>query len=408
MSIHILTADPKLIQQLEELLAGGQQSFSFYNELETLIDTLPRLKKTDKVFYDLQLESTLMAFDALRFGSTKTNLVAFEPMKKDEDGYISNCPKTAKHYFALSSDTRKAGVRLNQLLHEIDSLAAKKKRARKKAALKKAATDNNTSPASVPMPITLSRYLSAKSDAMQQLLVKIADLSRDPQFIFITGEDGADFELAAREINFRTNGDSTPLHIADPMRVEVDQIKKKVCREDTVGYCYLGLSYELGAMTIARLTKYLESLKDGKAGGNAPCFILGHVEDSESYLEDQVKDLIQKFTSLSEVVELPSMAVRRDDIGLIAQSIFTTLRTAHPFLMTRTLSKEAIDYLQDACEEYSYAGLVRNIRNAMALTERDTLTEVELKNFRDDSPTAQHLLESLADEKFFEDKTGVA
>lgn len=406
MSIHILTADPKLIQQLEELLEGGQHSFSFYDELETLIGILPRLKKTDKVFYDLQLESSLMAFDALRFGSAKTNLVAFEPMKKGEDGYISNCPKTAKHYFALSSDTRKAGARLNQLLHEIDSLTAKKKRARKKTAIKKAA--ENTGATSAPMPITLSRYLTAKSDSMQQLLVKIADLSKDPQFIFIVGEDGADFELAAREINFRTNGDSTPLHIADPMRVEVDQIKKKVCREDTVGYCYLGLSYELGAMTIARLTKYLESQKNGKAGDNAPCFILGHVEDSESYLEEQVKDLIKKFTSLSKVVELPSMAVRREDIGLIAQSIFTTLRTAHPFLMTRTLSKEAIDYLQDACEEYSYAGLVRNVRNAMALTERDTLTEVELKNFRDDSPTAQHLVESLADEKFFNDQTGAA
>jgi hypothetical protein len=48
------------------------------------------------------------------------------------------------------------------------------------------------------------------------------------------------------------------------MRVKVDEITKKVCREDAVGYCYLGLSCELGAMTIARLSKYLESLKDGK------------------------------------------------------------------------------------------------------------------------------------------------
>lgn len=62
---------------------------------------------------------------------------------------------------------------------------------------------------------------------MQKLLIKIADLSKNPQFIFISGEDGADFELAAREINFRTNGDSTPLHIADPMRVEVSEIKKR-------------------------------------------------------------------------------------------------------------------------------------------------------------------------------------
>jgi hypothetical protein len=42
----------------------------------------------------------------------------------------------------------------------------------------------------------------------------------------------------------------------------------------------------------------------------------------------------------------------------------------------------------------------------MALTERDTLTEKELKNFSDDSPTSQHLIESLADEKFFAEQTG--
>lgn len=102
------------------------------------------------------------------------------------------------------------------------------------------------------------------------------------------------------------------------------------------------------------------------------------------------------------------MAERREDIGLIAQSIFTTLRTAHPFLMTRTLSKDAVEYLQDTCDEYSYAGLVRNIRNAMALTERDTLSEKELQNFGDDSPTAQHLVESLADEKLFKGQTGAA
>lgn len=65
MSIHILTADPKMTQQLEELLAGGQHAFQFHGELETLIDALPKLKKNDKVFYDLQLESTLLAFDAL-------------------------------------------------------------------------------------------------------------------------------------------------------------------------------------------------------------------------------------------------------------------------------------------------------------------------------------------------------
>lgn len=404
MSIHILTTDPKLTKQLTQLLAGGQQPFHFHDDLETLINMLPKLKKTDKIFYDLQLEPTLMAYDALRFGSKKTNLVAFELL---EDGAESNCPETAKHYFVLSSDMRKTGARLKQVLHEVDALAVKKKRARKKAAARKAAAATPPVMAAAP-PITLSRYLTAKSAGMQNVLVQIAELAKQPKFVFISGEDGADFELAAREINFRTNGDQSPLHIADPMRVEIGEIKRRLCMKDDTQYCYIGLSYELGALTIARLNEYFAQLNATDKANPSPCLILGHVEDSEEYLEPEVKALIKTFRSLGETLELPPLAIRREDVSLIAQSIFTTMRTAHPFLMTRTLSRGAIEYLEAQCAEMSYSSLVRTIRNSMALTQRDTLTEEELKNFGDDSPTSQHLVESLADEKFFKDETGAA
>lgn len=403
MSLHILTTDPKLTEQLTQLLSGGQQPFHFHDNLEALISILPRLKKTDKVFYDLQLEPSLMAFDALRFGGRKTNLIAFELL--EEGSTQSNCPKTAKHYFRLSADMRKSGARLKQVLHEVDALAVKKKRARTKVSTsKKAATPASNDTPTAP-PITLSRYLTAKSESMQRLLVQIAELAKEPKFVFITGEDGADFELAAREINFRTNGDQSPLHIADPMRVEIDEIKRNVCSEDTTGYCYLGLSYELGNLTVARLTEYLRHLSQGDAQQPSPCFILAHVDDSEAYLEPEVKALIKCFRQLGEVIELPSMAERKDDVSLIAQSIFTTLRTAHPFLMTRMLSRGAIEFLEAQCGEMSYSSVVRSIRNSMALTERDTLTEEELKSFGDDSPTAQHLIESLADEKLFKNQS---
>jgi len=406
MSIHILTTDTKIIQQLTELLEGGQQSFHFHDDLETLIGMLPKLKKTDKIFYDLQLESTLMAFDALRFGSKKTNLVAFEML--EEGASTSKCPKTAKHYFVLSNDQRKSGTRLKNVLHEVDSLAVKKKRARKKAQAKASTVRKEPQAATSTTPITLSRYLTAKSAAMQELLVQIAELAKQPKFVFITGEDGADFELAARELNFRTNGDQSPLHIADPMRVEIDEIKRAAHDKDTTSYCYLGLSYELGALTVARLSEYLQQLSEQDAESPSPCFILGHVEDSEAYLEAEVKGLIKIFQKLGARIELPPMADRKEDVSLIAQSIFTTLRTAHPFLMTRTLSRGAIEYLENQCAEISYSGLVRVIRNSMALTQRDALTAEELRNFGDDSPTSQHLVESLADEKFFKAQTGAA
>jgi transcriptional regulator with PAS, ATPase and Fis domain len=375
--------------------------------LETLINILPKLRKTDKVFYDLALEPRLMALEALRYGSEKTNLIAFEQMQEGADKL--NCPPNAKHYFVVSSDIRKTAARLRQILHEVDALAAKKKKAarRKSSATRRAASKRSA--ASAPAePFTLSRYLTAKSPSMQRLLVQITELAKRPKFVLISGEDGADFELAAKELNFRTNGDQSPLHIADPMRVEVDEIKRRLCTRDTTQFCYLGLSYELGALTVARLNEYFGQLKPEAVEKPAPCFILGHVDDSDTYLEKEVKALIKTFCDLGEVVELPSLGERRDDVSLIAQSVFTTLRTAHPFLLTRTLSRDAIDYLEAQCADMSYSSLVRIIRNAMALTQRDVLTEEDLKNFGDDSPTAQHLIESLADEKFFKDESGAA
>ncbi|MDQ8206022.1 hypothetical protein QEH52_00745 [Coraliomargarita sp. SDUM461003] len=406
MSIHILTTAPKLCQQLTQLLEGGQQAFHFYRDLEALITVLPKLKKADKVFYDLQLEPQLMAFDALRFGSKKTNLVAFELLL--EGSTHSNCPKTAKHYFALSNDIRKSSVRLKQVLHEVDSLNAKKKRARKKAHTPKSPQVKSSGKQQANTPITLARYLTAKSGVMQELLVTIAGLAKRPKFILLCGEDGADFELTAHELNFRTNGDQCPLHIADPMRVEINEIKRKITPHTPTGYCYLGLSYELGALTIERLNNYLQQLSEAEIQAPRPCFILGHVDDSEGYLEKEVKALLNKFRELGETVEIPCMAERKEDVSLIAQSIFTTLRSAHPFLVTRMLSQSAIEYLEAQCAEMSYSGLVRIIRNSMSLTERDTLTENELKSFGDDSPTTSHLIESLADEKYFKNQTGAA
>ena len=412
MSIHILTLDSGIKDQFEQLLAGGQQPFHFYEDLEALISLVPKLKKTDKVFYDLQLEPSFMAFDALCFGGKKTNIVAFEALKEGADANSSSCPKNAKHYFVLSSDMRKASARLKQLLHDIDASTAKAtaKRARGRAKPKQASGGNASTQTAVSkeIPVTLARYLTAKSPAMQELLVQIGDLAKNPHFVFLTGEDGADFELAAREINFRTNGEQSPLHIVDPMRVEIDQIQKAACPEDEVSYCFLGLSYELGALSVVRLKEYLDTLLETGKEAPCPCFILGHVNDSESYLEGEVLGLIKSFKEIGHTVQIPTMEERSEDVSLIAQSIFTTLRTAHPFLMTRTLSRDAISYLEEHCADLSYSGLVRVIRNSMALTERDTITADELKSFGDDNPTAQHLIESLADEKFFKAQNAAA
>jgi hypothetical protein len=184
----------------------------------------------------------------------------------------------------------------------------------------------------------------------------------------------------------------------------MDHIRKVATEEHNVCYFYLGLTYELGAMSILRMKEYLEAIESAGDDAPIPFLIIGHVDDSNAYLEAEVLSLIKLFQSRGHHLEIPALADRIDDVCMIAQATFTTLRIVHPFLSARTLSREAVNYLQTNCSDLSYSGLVRLIRNAMALTGSDVITIEELKSFGGENPTAQHLIESLADEKFFQAK----
>ncbi|MEM8868692.1 MAG: hypothetical protein AAGC73_10555 [Verrucomicrobiota bacterium] len=401
---------------LSKFLEGHQQKSFYYDELEALIKALPKLRKTDTVIYDLQMDTELSAFDAIHFAARKTNLVALEPFREGASEQDFHCPENADYYLLLSSDERKARTRLEKVLHEVAQKHAKAQAARKRAKHKSRKRTQApiplpaepTSASSSEPPVTLTRYLRVKSAAMQHFAAQLSQITEKASCILIHGEDGAEFELVARELNFRANGDNSPLLVVDPMGVCLDQVTSTIDSNDRIAYCYLGLSYELSILTIERLNAFLESLEATPDQAPKICLILGHVDDSETYLDTEEVKFIERFRKISQKLSIPAFADRKEDISLIAQSIFTTMRVAHPFLITRTMTAGAIQYLESKHEELDYSGLVRVIRNAMALTERDTLTHEELKSFSDDSPTSQHLVESLADEKYFKGQVGAA
>jgi DNA-binding NtrC family response regulator len=413
MSIHILTTDEAMQEQLTQLLAGGQETFSFYTDLEELIAILPKLKKVDTVFYDLQLEDTLWAFDAIHYGAKKTNLVAFEPVIEGSSEGAHRCPANAKHYLVLSSDMRRSKVRLQKVTNEINQLSVKKKAAKRKRERKRAAESATVARVSasqdlgaVIAPVTVARHLTTRSPAMQEFAVQISEVAERGSLILIESEDGAEFELAARELNFRANGDAFPLMVLDPMDLCAAQLRILSKGKNIPCYCYIGLSYELTSHSVGQLADTLKSVF--KKRGDSPIrLILGHVIDSEDYVSATAMDLVKMFRKDGSLLQLPGMCDRKEDVSVIAQSVFTMLRVAHPFLCTRTFTSKAVQFLEDGHESLDYSRLVRVIRNSMALTQRDTLTEVELKNFSDDSPTSQHLIESLADETYFADQSGV-
>ena len=79
--IHILTQDLAAKKQLAELLNELEQEHVFHESAELILKAVRRLNKTDAVFYDLQLEELIWAFEPLYTGCKRTNLVTFERLK---------------------------------------------------------------------------------------------------------------------------------------------------------------------------------------------------------------------------------------------------------------------------------------------------------------------------------------
>lgn len=411
MSIHILTQNPEAKARLGAFLDEMGKEYVFHETLLTLEKKLRRLKKTDAVFYDLQLEEHIWAFEPLYIGSRKTHMVVFEP---SDTGAVSYSPIGNEHLLILSKDDARTKTRLVSLFHELTKLSAPrkaaKKKVKKKAVAKKKATSKaiDVTPELDPVAVTVkqnARYLHAQSDAMQTFVAELQSVAGKHKFLMLQGEDGAEFELAARELNFQANGDMSPLIVLDPMNLnskELEQIEETAMAGKVDQYCYLGLTLELNSQSVGEISAFLGHLKMQMKEQNTYLhLIIGHEIGSESCYPDNIRPTLEAVHETSHLLNIPGMADRKTDITLIAHSIFSMLRMAHPFLQTRSIDTSAIKHLEAECAALDYSRITRVLRNAMALGQSATLTASELKNFNDNSPTTQHLIESLADEKFF-------
>ena len=416
MSIHILTQNPEVKTRLGAFLEEMGKEYVFHETLPTLEKKLTRLKKTDAVFYDLQLEEQIWAFEPIYLGSRKTHMVVFEP---NDTGSVNYTPMGNEHFLILSKDDARAKTRLSSLLRELKKLSAPRKAAKKKAKKKTVAKKNTATkkskaaeaeptaqlPLEAPATQQATRYLQAHSDVMQSFVAELKAATGKHQFTMLQGEDGAEFELAARELNFQANADIRPLIVLDPMNLkcnELEQLAESAMGAKVGQYCYLGLTLELNSQSVSEIATFLGHLKiQHKDKDTYLHMIIGHEIDSESCFPDNIRPTLDAMRGNSHLLQIPSMADRAADISAIAHSTFSLLRMAHPFLQARSISRAAIKHLESECADLDYSRITRVLRNAMSLGQSTTLTEQELKNFSDNSPTTQHLIESLADEKYF-------
>lgn len=422
MDIHVLTQNPEAEGQLTELLRTMGHSCVIHQDVEPLLRAVKKLKKQDIVLYDLSLENQLWAFERLYLSCRRTNLVGFELLTKETAQGGQYCIDGMGHYLLLPQNRERAQARIQEMFKSVARAASPQKRTPSPRPKTQAKTSGGVQPdaqsgpvrqageATAEASIGFARYLHVRSEPMQSFLLRLRAAVGEGAITLIDGEDGAEFELIAREFNFQANGDAYPLVVIDPLHLNFDelrQMEKSAAALKQLQNCFIDMSIELNNASTIAMVECMEHLRS--LAHPYLHLVVGHVSGSESYFCDKTEGMLQALRQQATTLSMPPFAERAADIPLIVQNIFSTLRVAHPFLKARTLSQSAIQFLQDECQNFDYARVVRVLRNAMALGESETLTEKELQHLDDNSPITQHLIESLADEKFFDfSKSGVA
>jgi DNA-binding NtrC family response regulator len=247
------------------------------------------------------------------------------------------------------------------------------------------------------------RYLVCRSDAGDKLLQRLRSVGNNGHHVnVLLGEDGTEFELVCREINYQLDREVERLHVLAPEDfciTDLEKIEREAARERLRRHVYVGRSDEFSVDAMHQFSLFADYLANLR---NPHLHIyLAHAAGTSQFFPSGVVELFRPLCDRLDPIRLPAMAERAEDIPGICHATIGMLRAAHPFLAVQGISNQAIDYLVETRSELSHQKLIRILRNSAALCQRPVLGETEIKNYGESEMTSQHLLESMADEVFF-------
>lgn len=253
-----------------------------------------------------------------------------------------------------------------------------------------------------------TRYLETKSPASLALLQQMRRIPAGESLILMQGKEGVEFELAARELNYQNGGDSEQLLFGDSEGLTIDgleRLEKAAVKDRRKRLCYVGRTDELSLESARHLILFLEFLNNLRNPHLR--VILAHEDESEAFFREGVEAVLKPYFSRAANLRIPGLEERLEDIRPLSMAHIANLRAAHPFIRIKGLSEEAIQQLIDTRQELSHAKLCRILRNACALSQREELTPDDLRNYGEYDTSTSHLVESMADERYFPSQAAI-
>jgi DNA-binding NtrC family response regulator len=413
--IDVLTQDRIAKSQLSLILRELGYEARFHADLATLALRTGNQPCADIILIDLQLNQQAHGIEMIKTAHSGARLIGFQHYSSIDSDLPVNKPAELSHHFILPAHAQRAKARIQSTLKEATKVGTSNKHNQKRSTIgtshfTRAATQaknrlklSDKRTLFKPHQQTLtSNYITAHSLAAQHFIQAVKHATLTDNAILLTGHEGAEFELAAREINYQSNADAHSIVLLCDNTIDLEtleKIERKANKDKAITYCYLGKVDELmepSMRSIQDFLQYLAHLRNPHLR-----LILSYENGSDHILPIRVLELIKEIQPHFQRLVIPEMAERGEDIRSICLHLLSTLRTAHPFLQVKSISNESIEYLVEHRQQLNYSGLVRIIRNSVALSQQHIITPEDFKNYGESETTTQHLLESMADEQFF-------
>jgi hypothetical protein len=407
--MEILTSDRRAKSRLSILLRELGYSARFHETVVSLQEALRESPVGQSVLIDLDFEADHLTLVAGVDAEVAQSLVGFQLIEASFGAEISD---NARHYpssVMLPPHSERAKSRLRSAIKARSSLSSSRVGTSKNAFTKRFKTKppfplagkigrQEAKPQKEP-----TRYLTCSSEAALNLLQKIRSIATSGHHVHVLlGEDGAEFELVCREINYQLHDEADALQVIAPEDFSIEELEKLerlAARERRRRHVYVGRSDEFSADALREFSLFADYL--GNLRNPHLNLYLAHAAGTGEFFSEGVAELFRPLCDRLDPIRVPRMGDRSEDIAGICHATIGLLRAAHPFLNVRGINNEAITYLVETRAELNHQKLVRIIRNSTALCQRTVLGVAEVKSYGESEISSQHLLESMADEAFF-------
>ncbi|MGB0744132.1 MAG: hypothetical protein ACPGSB_06365, partial [Opitutales bacterium] len=263
---YIITKDRQVRSQLSLLLRDLGYKPEFQEDISTLLGELrtKEISTTCFIGADIDLDSSLIK--SLSEIRPRNTLIGFEPFHADREPKAYDAPEIFATTIILPSHPERAKSRIKSALHQTNTSRAIKRTATRPPFPRKSSIGSTLSPFGKPRPPSpmisdKARYLVCESAAARSLIGDLKKCAAEQSNILFVGDDEAEFELIARELNFLSNQDETPIEVVSGDDINTDFLealerKAHAAKKPTIAY--LGRVDDCSERAMRELGLFLE------------------------------------------------------------------------------------------------------------------------------------------------------